>query len=85
MKLENNISFILNKFEFSLIRSGIAKTKDANMIGIDKSIEYIAADSLFNPINLDIVITTPERLAPGIKAKHWNIPITRASLKEIFS
>ena len=60
------------KFIFSLallIKSKLVKTKDAKIIGIDKSIEKIAADDLLNPKKRAPVIVTPALLAPGIKAK----------------
>ena len=52
-----------------LIRSRIVKTKDAKIMGMDKSIEKIAADDLSNPKKRAPVIVTPALLAPGIKAK----------------
>ena len=51
------------------IKSKLVKTKDAKIIGIDKSIEKIAADDLSNPKKRAPVIVTPALLAPGIKAK----------------
>ena len=60
------------KFIFTsalLIKSKLVKTKDAKIIGIDKSIEKIAADDLSNPKKRAPVIVTPALLAPGIKAK----------------
>ena len=60
------------KFIFTselLIKSVLVKTKDAKIIGIDKSIENIAADDLSNPKKRAPVIVTPALLAPGIKAK----------------
>ena len=32
----------------------------------------------FMPINNAAVIAVPERDAPGIRAKHWTIPINKA-------
>ena len=52
-----------------LINSKLVKTKDAKIIGIDKSIEKIAADDRLNPKKRAPVIVTPALLAPGIKAK----------------
>ena len=52
-----------------LIKSKLVKTKDAKIIGIDKSIEKIAADDLSNPKKRAPVIVTPALLAPGTKAK----------------
>ena len=52
-----------------LIKSKLVKTKDAKIIGIDKSIEKIAADDRLNPKKRAPVIVTPALLAPGIKAK----------------
>ena len=52
-----------------LIKSKLVKTKDAKIMGIDKSIEKIAADDLSNPKKRAPVIVTPALLAPGIKAK----------------
>ena len=49
-------------------KSKVVNTNDANMIGIDSSIEKIAADDLLKPKNLAAVIVTPALLAPGIKA-----------------
>ena len=51
-----------------LIKSKLVKTKDAKIIGIDKSIEKIAADDRLNPKKRAPVIVTPALLAPGIKA-----------------
>ena len=59
------------KFIFTsalLIKSKLVKTKDAKIMGIDKSIEKIAADNLSNPKKRAPVIVTPALLAPGIKA-----------------
>ena len=61
----------LYKFIFTselLITSKLVKTKDAKIMGIDKSIENIAADDLSNPKKRAPVIVTPALLAPGIKA-----------------
>ena len=52
-----------------LIKSKLVKTKDAKIIGIDKSIENIAADDLSKPKKRAPVIVTPALLAPGINAK----------------
>ena len=52
-----------------LIKSKLVKTKDAKIMGIDKSIEKIAADDLSNPKKRAPVIVTPALLAPGRKAK----------------
>ena len=52
-----------------LIKSKLVKTKDAKIMGIDKSIEKIAADDRLNPKKRAPVIVTPALLAPGIKAK----------------
>ena len=60
------------KFKFTsalLIKSKLVKTKDAKIMGIDKSIENIAAEDLSNPKKRAPVIVTPALLAPGIKAK----------------
>ena len=51
-----------------LIKSKLVKTKDAKIIGIDKSIEKIAADDLSKPRKRAPVIVTPALLAPGINA-----------------
>ena len=51
-----------------LIKSKLVKTKDAKIMGIDKSIEKIAADDLSNPKKRAPVIVTPALLAPGINA-----------------
>ena len=59
------------KFIFTselFIKSRLVKTKDAKIMGIDKSIEKIAADDLSNPKKRAPVIVTPALLAPGIKA-----------------
>ena len=53
----------------SLITSKIDSVIDARMIGIDKSIEKIAAFVGSNPKNLEPVIVTPALLAPGINAR----------------
>ena len=52
-----------------LIKSKLVKTKDAKIMGMDKSIENIAADDLSKHIKRAPVIVTPALLAPGIKAK----------------
>ena len=51
-----------------LIKSKLIKTKDAKIMGIDKSIEKIAADDRLNPKKRAPVIVTPALLAPGINA-----------------
>ena len=51
-----------------LIKSKLVKTKDAKIMGIDKSIEKIAADDRLNPKKRAPVIVTPALLAPGINA-----------------
>ena len=59
------------KFIFTselLIKFTLVKTKDAKIMGIDKSIEKIAADDRLNPKKRAPVIVTPALLAPGIKA-----------------
>ena len=59
------------KFIFSSVlvtKSKLVKTKDAKIIGIDKSIENIAADDLSNPKKRAPIIVTPALLAPGINA-----------------
>ena len=60
------------KFIFTstlLIKSKLVKTKDAKIMGMDKSIENIAAEDLSNPRKRAPVIVTPALLAPGTKAK----------------
>ena len=52
-----------------LIKSKLVKNKDAKIMGIDKSIENIAADDLSKPKKRAPVIVTPALLAPGINAK----------------
>ena len=52
-----------------LIKSKLVKNKDAKIMGMDKSIEKMAADDLSNPKKRAPVIVTPALLAPGIKAK----------------
>ena len=59
------------KFIFTsglFIKSKLVKTRDAKIIGIDNSIEKIAADDRLNPKKRAPVIVTPALLAPGIKA-----------------
>ena len=59
------------KFMFNsglLIKSKLVKTRDAKIMGMDKSIENIAADDRLNPKKRAPVIVTPALLAPGIKA-----------------
>ena len=59
------------KFIFTsalLIKSKLVKNKDAKIIGMDKSIENIAADDLSKPRKRAPVIVTPALLAPGINA-----------------
>ena len=51
-----------------LSKSKLVKTKDAKIMGIDKSIEKIAADDRLNPKKRAPVIVTPALLAPGIKS-----------------
>ena len=60
------------KFIFTsalLIKSKLVKTKDAKIMGIDKSMEKIAAEDRLNPKKRAPVIVTPALLAPGKKAK----------------
>ena len=52
-----------------LIKSKLVRTKDAKIMGMDKSIENIAADDLSKPKKRAPVIVTPALLAPGINAK----------------
>ena len=68
--------FIL--IEGLFIRSYVLKIREAKIMGIDKSIENIAADERSKPKNLAPVIVTPALLAPGINAKTWKIPIINA-------
>ena len=49
--------------------SNRAKMREAAIIGIDRSIENIVAESLLTFSILAPVIVTPALLAPGIKAK----------------
>ena len=59
------------KFIFTsalLIKFKLVKTKDAKIMGMDKSIENIAADDLSKPKKRAPVIVTPALLAPGINA-----------------
>ena len=61
----------LDKFIFRselLIKSIPLNTIEARIIGIDNSIEKIAAEDLSKPKNLAPEIVTPALLAPGIKA-----------------
>ena len=51
-----------------LSKSKLVKTKDAKIMGIDKSMEKIAAEDRLNPKKRAPVIVTPALLAPGIKA-----------------
>ena len=53
----------------SLITSKIDSVNDARIIGIDKSMENIAAFVRSKPKNLAPVIVTPALLAPGINAR----------------
>ena len=68
--------FIL--IEGLFIRSYVLKIREAKIMGIDKSIENIAADERSKPKNLAPVIVTPALLAPGINAKTWKIPMINA-------
>ena len=59
------------KFIFTsvlLIKSKLVKTKDAKIMGMDKSIENIAAEDRLNPKKRAPVIVTPALLAPGMNA-----------------
>ncbi len=47
----------------------LVRIREAKIIGIDNSIENIAAEERSKPKNLAPVIVTPALLAPGIKAK----------------
>ena len=49
-------------------KSKLVKIKDAKIMGIDKSMEKIAAEDRLNPKKRAPVIVTPALLAPGIKA-----------------
>ena len=71
MQATNAANKDLYKFIFTSslpIKSKLVKTKDAKIMGIDKSIENIAADDLLKPRKRAPVIVTPALLAPGIKA-----------------
>ena len=52
----------------------------ASTIGAESINEYFAADSLSIPILLAVVIVTPERDTPGIKAKACESPIKKYRL-----
>ena len=71
MQATNAANKDLYKFIFTsalLIKSKLVKTKDAKIMGIDKSIENTAADDLLKPRKRAPVIVTPALLAPGINA-----------------
>ena len=54
-------------------------------IGAESINEYLAVDALSTPISLPVVIVTPERDTPGIKANACDIPIINVCLKFISS
>ena len=43
--------------------------------------ENLDASFKLNPNNKAAVIAVPDLEAPGIRAKHWNIPMIKAALK----
>ena len=57
----------------------------ANTIGADSINEYFAADSLSTPINLAVVIVTPDLDTPGINARACETPIKKVCLNVICS
>ena len=59
----------LSSLLFDVYISITLRAKEAIIIGMDNSIEKIAADSLFTFNILAPVMVTPALLAPGIKAK----------------
>ena len=59
----------LSSMLFDVYISITLRAKEAIIIGMDNSIEKIAADSLLTFNILAPVMVTPALLAPGIKAK----------------
>ena len=55
-----------------------SKTRAPRIVGIPSIKENFVASFMFIPINNAAVIAVPDRDAPGIRAKHWKIPIKRA-------
>ena len=55
----NNDWYIFIFTSVLVIKSKLVKTKDAKIMGMDKSIENIAADGLLNPRKRAPVIVTP--------------------------
>ena len=55
------------------------------ILQIDNKNEIFAESNLLNPNNLPDVIVIPDLLTPGIKARTWNKPITKADRFEKFS
>ena len=69
-KLKKNTDITSNqrKKEFCFIISKNIKNVAPDIAGIDKYIEYFAAQILLNPKKRAAVIHTPALLEPGIKA-----------------
>lgn len=74
---------LLNITAKSLPESITVNTNAPNKIGIAIKNENLEASSRSIPNNLDIVKHNPNRLAPGITAKHCANPIKKPLLKFI--
>ena len=92
----SNKNFITNspviKLAITPTTNGILNTKSLNLynvapktIGVDNKNVYFAVDSLSTPINLPVVIVTPERDTPGINAKACDNPIKNVCLNVMSS
>ena len=66
----NNESNELSNEEFTII-----KTTAPIITGILKRFEYSTANCLWNPKNRIMVKIAPDLLTPGIRARHWKMPI----------
>ena len=66
-------------------KSFALKTVAASTIGAESMKEYLAADSLFTPIALAVVMVTPDLETPGITANAYDNPIKKVCFKVISS
>ena len=92
IELINEYITPLKAFVISLILPFLNNSNATNkpapaIVGIDNNIENFAASLRSSPRILPMVMVMPERLVPGIKAKHCAQPINIASftfIEEVF-
>ena len=78
------IKYTSIKINSSLMYNLASSNTVAEIItGIDKNKENLEELNRLYPRNLPAVITTPERLTPGITDNAWKTPIKKASVKLI--